>query len=67
MKIFWTILTDCYPKSAFLVKSTILIIHKEWDSRKRKRGVWVPCRRTAKRVKSGCLVPWLYFSRHIWL
>ena len=23
MKIFWTILTDCYPKSAFLIKTPL--------------------------------------------
>ena len=38
MKIFWAILADCYPKSAFLMNSPTFISHKEWDNRKRKGG-----------------------------
>ena len=36
------ILADCYPKSAFLMKSPTFINHKEWDSWKREWGVREP-------------------------
>lgn len=42
MKIFWVILADCYPKSAFLIISPTSISHKECDNRKRKRGMREP-------------------------
>ncbi|MDD6736635.1 MAG: hypothetical protein PUE03_00370 [Prevotella sp.] len=58
---------DCYPKSAFLMKSPTFISHKKSDGRKRKRGGVIAMQVAAKRVKYGSLVPRLYLSRHILL
>ena len=67
MKIFWAILADCYPQSAFLMKSTTIIRHKKSDGRKRKRGGMSAMQAAVKKVKNWSLVPWLYLSRHMWL
>jgi len=55
-------------KELILLENTTSISHKKWDGWKRKWEEWDPCGGgAAKRVKNGCLVPWLYLSRHIWL
>ena len=65
MKIFWAILADCYPKSAFLMNSPTFISHKEWDNRKRKGGGERAFLVASTLGENGCLVPQLYLSRHI--
>lgn len=67
MKIFWVILADCYPKSAFLIISPTSISHKECDNRKKKKRDERAFLVASTLGENGCLVPQLYLSRHILL